>query len=82
MNADQLTNSLNCFNCRELIESLLLVSRKERIKGDIHKRIIELNWPELLQSSINPEDKYSILYKYSLLFYVGSYVKYRKISIK
>jgi len=46
LNYDLLTNPLNIFNCRELIELWLSVSRAERVKKSIHKKIIELTWPE------------------------------------
>jgi len=46
------------------------------MNGDIHKRIIELNWPELLTFPINPNNKYEFFYKNSFLFYIASRGKY------
>ena len=76
LTSDLLINSLNPFNCRELVETWLRVPRKERMNGSIHKKIIELNWPELLEFPINPDEKYKIAYNNSLLYYIGSKVKY------
>lgn len=76
MNSDLLIKSLNPFNCRELIETWLSVPKRNRINGEIHKEIISINWPELLEFPINPGSKYSIVYKNSFLFYIASIVKY------
>lgn len=76
MTSDFIIDSLNPFNCRELVETWLRVPRKERMNGSIHKKIIELNWPELLEFPINPDEKHKIIYENSLLFYIGSRVKY------
>lgn len=76
LNYDILTDSLNPFNCREIIETWLLVPRVERTKYSIHKDIIMQNWNELLKFPINPDRKNRLFYNSSLLFYVGSLVKY------
>jgi hypothetical protein len=77
MNCDLLTNPLNIFNCRELIELWLSVSRTERISKSIHKRIIVLTWPELLNFPINPNRKYEkYIQKSSILYYVACFAKY------
>lgn len=71
MNADLLTDSIAPSNCRQLIETWLRVPRRERMGGQIHKRIIQLNWPEVLDWPINPGSEYAWLYRNSLLFYIG-----------
>lgn len=76
VNSNLLTDSLNPFNCRELIETWLKVPRKNRCNGEIHKKIIEFNWPDLLDFPINPDQKFKIFYKSSFLFYIGSIIKY------
>ncbi len=76
MNADILVDLLNPFNCRELIEAWLRVPRRNRMNGVIHKQVIKINWPELLEYPINPDAKYDFVEKNSLLFYFGTYIKY------
>lgn len=76
MNSDLLIGSLNPFNCRELIETWLSVPRKNRMRGEIHREIVRLNWPELLDFPINPNERFGIIYKNSFLFYVASRIKY------
>lgn len=76
MNYDILVDSINPFNCRELIETWLSVPRKSRTKYSIHKKIILHNWPELLDFPINPDKRYQLVYKSSLLFYCASRAKY------
>lgn len=76
MNYDVLVDSITPFNCRELIETWLMIPRKERMKCKLHNKIIEDNWPELLDIPINPGEKYQTLSKNSLLYYVGSMIKY------
>lgn len=81
LNSGILIDSLNIFNCRELIETWLSVPRKNRCNGEIHKEIIRLNWPELLEYPFNPDEKYGIVYKYSFLYYLASMAKFMlKIS--
>jgi len=77
LNDDLLIEIFNPFNCRELIETWLGVPRKDRTRGEIHKAIIRLNWPELLDFPINPNDKYRLVYKNPILFYLASRVKFR-----
>ena len=76
MNSHILVGSLNPFNCRELIELWLRVAQNDRVNGEIHKGIIKLNWPELLEFPINPDTKFSFFYKNSILFYIGARAKY------
>ena len=82
MNDDLLINVLNPFNCRELIETWLNVSRKERMNGAVHKKIIYNTWPELLQYKINPYDKYKVLQRNSLIYYLAVKAKYILGKIK
>jgi asparagine synthetase B (glutamine-hydrolysing) len=76
MNSDLLIESLEPFNCRELIETLLRVPRRERMDGQIHKKVIGLNWPELMEFPLNPDEKHALFYSNSLLYYVGVKGKY------
>jgi len=76
MNYDVLVDSICPFNCRELIELWVSVSRESRMKNSIHKKIIYYNWPELLDFPINPGSKYGMINKNSILFYLGTWVKY------
>ena len=76
MNYDLLTESLNVFNCRELLELWLSVSRAERVDTSIHEGIIKLLWPELLSFPINPQRKYKYVEKNSFVYYIGSLVSH------
>lgn len=75
-NSDLLIESLNPFNCRELIEIWLSVPKNKRVNGQIHKKIIKFNWPELLDFPLNPDSRHDIFYKNSLIFYIGSIIKF------
>lgn len=76
LNYDLLTEPLNLFNCRELIEIWLNVPRKERMRNSIHLELIKLTWPELLDFPINPDKKLNFLNQNSYLFYMLSFVKF------
>lgn len=76
LNSDLLAETLNPFNCRELIETWLQVPRKNRMNKEIHKEIIRLNWNELLEFPFNPGGRFDIVYKHSLLFYIASKLKF------
>ncbi len=78
LNSSQLVKSLNLFNCRELLEMWLRVPRKERMDYQLHMGIIKTNWPELLDFPINPGSDYisKFFTSNSILFFVGSYIKY------
>lgn len=76
LNSDLLIESLNIFNCRTIIESWLRVPRRDRMNGQINKRIIELSWPELLNYPFNPGDKYRFFYKSRLAYYFAVWGKY------
>lgn len=76
LNADLLVNQLNPFNCRWLIEAWLRVPRKNRMRGEIHKSVIRINWPELLEFPFNPDNKFGFLYKYKYLYYLAVRAKY------
>lgn len=68
-------NSLNIFNCRELIREWMTVSRKKRVNKDIHKEYIELSDEKLLQFPFNPDEKFSFLKRNWILFYVATFIK-------
>ncbi len=82
LNSDLLTASLNIFNSRTIIETWLRVPRKQRMNNLIHKKIIELNWPELLEFPFNPDEKYGFLWKNSLPYYVAVWGKYTLDRLK
>ncbi len=76
LNSDLLISSLNIFNCRTVIENWLRVPRRDRMNGQINKKIIKLNWPELLEIPFNPDDKYRLFYKSRLAYYSAVRGKY------
>ena len=76
MNFDLLAKSLNPFNCRAVIETWLRVPRKDLVGSKLHKEIIRLNWPELLDFPFNPDDKLSAVSYYSPIYFIGCYMKY------
>lgn len=76
LNSDLLISSLNIFNCRTVIENWLRVPRRDRMNGQINKKIIKLNWPELLEIPFNPDDKYRLFYKSRLAYYFAVRGKY------
>ena len=76
LNSDLMTETLIPFNCRQLIELWLRVPRRERMNGAIHKKIIELNWPELLEYPFNPDERFKFLNTNRLLYYFGMRLKY------
>lgn len=76
MNYDLLTESLNVFNCREIIEMWLSVPRNKRFEESIHKKIIQILWPGLLEFPINPNKKYQFINDNTWLSYLASIVKH------
>lgn len=68
-------NSLNIFNCRELIREWMSVSRKARVNKEIHKEFIILSDEKLLQFPFNPDEKFEIMKKNWFLFYIATFVK-------
>ena len=78
INYDLVVDSITPFNCRELVETWLRIPRKERMHCKLHKKVIEDNWPELLDFPINPGEKHQILSNISILYYIGSMIKYVK----
>ena len=42
------------------------------MNGQINKKIIKLNWPELLEIPFNPDDKYRLFYKSRLVLLCGA----------
>lgn len=75
-NFNLLSNTINPFNCRELLEVWVNIPRRERVIYSLHKEIIKKNWPELLDFPINPDAKYKFISRSSILFYFASYLKY------
>lgn len=76
MNSDLLSDSISPYNCRQLIETWLRVPRRERMGGEIHERVIQLAWPELLNWPFNPGGRYTLFSRNSLLFYIATRGKY------
>jgi hypothetical protein len=52
------------------------VPRRERRNGQVHRKIVESNWPELLEFPLNPDAKYKGFYNSALLYYIGVRGKY------
>lgn len=75
-NFDTLGDSINPFNCREVIENWLNVPRKIRSNNSLHELVIKENWPELLDYPINPNQKYTFLNRFQSLFYFASITKF------
>lgn len=68
-------NSLNIFNCGELIMQWISIPRKYRVDRFIHKNILSILSPELLNFPFNPDDKYAWLGKNWITFYIATYLK-------
>lgn len=76
-NYDYLMNQLYIFNCRYLMKLWVSIPRAQRVEGSFHLKVIEKEWPELLDYPLNPDDKLiDSIFSHSALFYVGSYGKY------
>lgn len=68
-------NSLNVFNCRELILCWMAVPRKQRTQKAIHREMIWQSEPDLLTEPFNPDDKYSFLKENWVFYYAATFVK-------
>lgn len=68
-------NSLNIFNCRELILRWMEVPRNLRMTGFLHRSFLKENSPELLEYPFNPGGRYAFLKKSWLTYYLGSHAK-------
>ncbi len=68
-------NSLNMFNCRELILQWIALPRKLRTKKIIHNAIFSARDEKLMDIPFNPDDTYAILKNNWVLFYLASYIK-------
>lgn len=68
-------NSLNIFNCRELILQWIALPRKLRTKKIIHNAVFSARDKKLMNIPFNPDEKYAILKNNWLLFYLSTYVK-------
>ena len=76
MNSYLLTDLLDPFNCRELMEIWLRVPREKRMNCNMHKEIIKRNWPDLLELPINPGDRFNFLDKNTGLYYAAVWAKW------
>lgn len=68
-------NSLNIFNCRELIKDWLAVSRKLRVNKEVHLELLRVCDEKLLQFPFNPDERFCFLKKSWILFYTATFVK-------
>lgn len=68
-------NSLNIFNCRELILYWISIPRKQRTKKAIHTAMIGKTEPELLNEPFNPDDHASFLKSNWLFYYFATFAK-------
>jgi len=69
-------NSLNIFNCGELIDIWISIPRKKRNKKIVPKTILMKLAPELLEYPFNPMSKVGWMSKSSFTFLLGTYIKY------
>jgi len=70
------------YNCGKILSMWVEVERKHRHKKVIHKKIIELLWPQLLEYDLNPDDGiFNLLKKYRYIYWILSYVYWVKESI-
>lgn len=68
-------NSLNLFNCRELILLWISVKRKKRVNKEIHIAMIQKTNHELLKEPFNPNDKLSFLKNNWFFYYIATFAK-------
>ncbi len=68
-------NSLNIFNCRELILYWISVPRKQRTKKAIHTAMIRKTEPDLLDEPFNPDDHSSFLKSNWVFYYIATLAK-------
>lgn len=75
--------SLNVFNCREIIESWVTISRKTRVAEGIHIPIFQQIDRRFLEIPINPgSPMLGSIKKSPLLFLLSSYAKYGYLGLK
>ena len=68
-------NSLNIFNCREMILLWMAVPRKQRIQKSIHLAMIRRTNPGLLSVPFNPDDRFSFLKSNWVFYYFATFAK-------
>lgn len=68
-------NSLNIFNCRELILYWISIPRKQRVKNAIHLTMIQRTNPEMMNEPFNPGDRFSFLKNNWMFYYIATYAK-------
>jgi hypothetical protein len=69
-------NDLNLYNCLELIELWIGLSRKERTQMAIHKEVFKTLNMRLMEIPFNPGKQHSFAYRNPFLFYVATRFKY------
>lgn len=73
-------NSLNIFNCRELILYWISVPRRQRVKKAIHLEMIRKTDSSLLNDQFNPGDKFSFMKNNWVFYYIATFVKQALIN--
>lgn len=68
-------NSLNLFNCRQLILFWLSIPRKQRVNTEIHLAMIQKTNPDLLNEPFNPNDRFSFVKSNWILYYIATFAK-------
>ena len=68
-------NSLNIFNCKEIIFSWMAISRKKRVNKEIHLSMIRKTNPDLLIEPFNPDDKLFFLRNNWIIYYIATFAK-------
>ena len=76
-NYDMLSDPVLIFNNRQLIESWIAIPRAERVDTDIHEKIIEKLWPELLDIPLTSGGGLvNAITGNSYVYYLATFVKY------
>lgn len=69
-------NSMNLFNCREIILLWMQIPRKKRIHKIIHNYSFVQNDLIMNNIPINPNQKFKFVYKYWWLYYISSFIRH------
>ncbi|MGI6174476.1 MAG: hypothetical protein ACOYI8_11380 [Christensenellales bacterium] len=73
---------INLFNCRELMNTWVGVSRKARIHDQIHREIFKITAPDLTDIPFNPGIHTNQIKQIPPLFWAGTYIKYARMMAK
>jgi len=69
-------NDTNFYNCMELLELWIGLSRKERKDIEVHRKLFKILDPHLTDIPLNPNEAHAILFEYQVLFYLATRGKY------